>query len=382
MAIRQPATLYSTVLKNYTYEEIRNLCFTEGSTFPSAFSCDWDIWRDKAVTDFNISPQFFDLIRVLSGPQRYLQVASYFKLTPLSGVRMYEGSIIEGVYEAFKGYEIAQKRRDGDMVLWFFNRLKPEARKQVKSAYSVLLELKEKKAVEARLSISEPFEEEEDKYFYLIEATKKGRVDILDHNIHDLFRLPKDFSISRDVPKHGNYNNANFWKKKGYLLDLPLQELDEDIEDTFLEKLLEASLESGDTRIADFYLSIFRNKKEEIKKAARKTRFGYDSLLLHGNPEDAYSIALRTLRYKKTYDDLPFHIVEVAFYLMQKHYESQGAFLISHLGDVASIMAILPVCSEEDVTRALNVLDEVRGESYKYLYPLSTMLLKQHYQTL
>ncbi|SOB74341.1 hypothetical protein BQ9231_00458 [Cedratvirus lausannensis] len=32
-------TLRSTILRNYTYEEIKELCFTEGSDFPLVFDC-------------------------------------------------------------------------------------------------------------------------------------------------------------------------------------------------------------------------------------------------------------------------------------------------------------------------------------------------------
>ncbi|SOB74331.1 hypothetical protein BQ9231_00448 [Cedratvirus lausannensis] len=392
MAIRQPATLYSTVLKNYTYEEIRNLCFTEGSTFTSAFDCEWKVWRDKAVADFAISEGFFDLVRsfasngikTLTGPQRYLQIASYAKLTPLSGVRVRIGisheGVVEGVYEAVEGYKIAEERKDLDMVLWFANRIKPELQDQVKKLDTIVKEFEEKKARDLKLS----FDKEGDDFVYLIRATKEGRVDILDNVIHDVFRLPEGFSIARDVPKHYNYDDTTFWKKKGYLLDLPLQELDETIEDFFLQDLLRTGFESGNTRIADFYLSIFRDKKQDIREAARRARFGYGSLLRHGNPEDAYGIALRTIRYKSSYDDLVFHMVEVALLLIQtnKRRKSQDAFLVEHMGDVTSIMAILPLCSKKDARRALNILTDEWRIDYKHLYPLSTMLLKQHYQTL
>nr|WIL03729.1 hypothetical protein Cplu_176 [Cedratvirus plubellavi] len=392
MAIRQPVSLYSTVLKNYTYEEIRNLCFTEGSTFGSAFDCEWKVWRDKAVADFAISEEFFDLIRTLSGPQRYLQIASYVKLSPLSGVRVYtnpdrEEYAIEGVYEAVEGYELAEKRRDPEMVLWFANRIKPEVCKpkhQIKNLDAVLQELEKKKAKEPQFFTDDFFVDEEDEFLYLIKATKKGRVDVLDDIIHGIFRLPKDFSIARDIPRHYNYDDERFWKEKGYLVDLPLQELDEDIEDIFLEDLLRASFLSGDTRIVDFYLSIFRDKKEDIREAARSAHFGYYSLLRHGNPEDAYGIALRTIRYRSSYDVLPYHMVEVAFLFVQTNEKRKYrvAFLLQHMGDITSIMAILPFCTKEDIQEVVYGSLEDWNIDYKHLHPLSIVLLKQHYQTL
>ncbi|QIN54303.1 hypothetical protein [Cedratvirus kamchatka] len=104
-------SLYSTILRNYTYEELERLCLDPD--FAILFDCDWGIWRDKAVVDFDVSPQFFDLIRVLSGPQRYLQIASYVKLTPLS----------ENAYEPISGFREARFRKDKEMLLWFPQRI-------------------------------------------------------------------------------------------------------------------------------------------------------------------------------------------------------------------------------------------------------------------
>jgi hypothetical protein len=387
---KQPASLYSTILHNYAYEEIRNLCFTEEGgvppSFANIFDCEWGVWRDKAVADFAISEEFFDLIRTLSGPQRYLQIASYVKLTPLSGVRVYQNTgVIEGVYEAVGGFNKAEEREDTEMLLWFAQRARENQQEYVERLDSIWLDIDEKKAKEPGLFLDEPFVYTGDKFVYLTRATKKGRIDILDAIIHDVFNLPQGFSIARDITKHHNYYDKDFWKNKGYLLDLPLQELDETIEDFYLQDLLKAGFKSGDTRIADFYLSIFRNKKEDILEAANRARSGYSSLLKHGKPEDAYGIALRSLEYQSAGKELPYHMVEVAFLLLQrnKRRRSQTRFLMDHMGDVASIMAILPLCSKKDARRTLQRLtEEWDAVDYRYMYPLSTMLLKQHYQTL
>nr|WIL03108.1 hypothetical protein Cbor_188 [Cedratvirus borely] len=137
MTTRQPLTLYSTILRNYTYEQVRDLCFAPGSTFGSAFDCEWGVWRDKAVADFDISPQFFDLvrslgasngIRTLSGSQRYLQIASYVKLSPLSAVRVLPGGQIEGVYESIKGIRVAKERKDAQAMMFFAQRASQQRR--------------------------------------------------------------------------------------------------------------------------------------------------------------------------------------------------------------------------------------------------------------
>ncbi|SOB74335.1 hypothetical protein BQ9231_00452 [Cedratvirus lausannensis] len=97
-------TLYSTILKNYTYDELKKLCLDP--EFNLLFDCEWGIWRDKAQADFGISPQFFDLIGVLPGPERYLQIASYIKLSPSS----------EGVYEAVRLVTVGYQSNDSDRL--------------------------------------------------------------------------------------------------------------------------------------------------------------------------------------------------------------------------------------------------------------------------
>ena len=304
------------------------------------------------MVDFGVSKEFFDLVYTLSGSQRYLQIEAYIKLTPDSGVRVYpDTGVIEGVYEAYEGYEEAQKREDLEMMIWFAERSKG-------------------KVEEIPDFVDEPmiFVDQGDTLERLINATLWGRVDILDEIIHKVFTLPKGFSIARDIPKYHNYADEDFWENKGYLLDLPLQG------HSSLQELLLNSFLSGDTRIADFYLSIFRNKEQEIARAARMSHFGDRSLFWHHKPEETYGIALRTLRYSSG-DRLPKHMVEVAFYLGR----GKSDFLFTHMGDVASLMAILPLCTREDVSGAFALL-EFHDVDYKYFYPLSTMLLEQSLQ--
>lgn len=82
-------SLRNLVLSTYPYEQLRDLCFEEESNFGEIFDCHWDLWRDKAVAEFNITPQFFDLVKTLSGPQRYLSIKSYFAITKDLAVRLY-----------------------------------------------------------------------------------------------------------------------------------------------------------------------------------------------------------------------------------------------------------------------------------------------------
>nr|WIL04602.1 hypothetical protein Cduv_122 [Cedratvirus duvanny] len=117
-------TLKGTVLSTFSYSQTQKLCAEN----PTVFDCDWGLWREKAIADFGISGEFFDLVPQLSGAQRYLQIKSYYVLTPDMAVRVYSDGYIEGVYETVAGYKIARDTLDSAMQMFFSNRLKPEQR--------------------------------------------------------------------------------------------------------------------------------------------------------------------------------------------------------------------------------------------------------------
>lgn len=337
-------TLYSTILAKYSYEELKELCLEPD--FRLLFDCDWGIWRDKAVADFDISHQFFDLVknvdqipgsRALCGRQRYLQISAYVKLSPASLAT----SCREGVYEATYGFYQAKLRKDKDMIFWFAS---VAQEKHVENPHKASLEIDEKMRSKSTL-------------FSLRRATKEGRVDILDNIIHDIFNLPENFSIARDMTKEQNC--------------VPLQ----DMESSEVKDLLKAAFKSGNIRIADFYLCMFRNKETEIREAASKARFGYSSLLLHGKPEDAYNIALRTLPYKCKEEELGQHMIEVALLCTD---QPKQEFIIHYMGDVASLSVLLPICNKQDIQETLHELDLWDKHFGSDIYPLSVDLIK-HY---
>nr|WIL02959.1 hypothetical protein Cbor_183 [Cedratvirus borely] len=308
-------SLYSTVLKNYTYDDLKELCFAPGSNFTNVFDCNWDIWRDKAVTDFGVSPQFFDLIRTLSGPQRYLQIASYVKLTPLSGVRVYPDiGVIEGVYEAYTGYLQSEKRKDADMMRWFYQRLTAEQKK----GFLGLERSSEREKLQQMERLRKKWQEkkrEEEEFLnnpgrerskHLYKAIKASRIDILDQIIHGYFTLPEGFSIEKDIPKVPFWQISS-WKPRE---DLPLQT---HIEDGEVRNILLLSMKSADTRIVDFFRSIFHDRNIEKLTKYFTTR---DSLLRHGKPEETYGIALRFFGPKKDIITSE-HMVELVLYFSQ-----------------------------------------------------------------
>ncbi|SPN79424.1 Hypothetical protein BRZCDTV_334 [Brazilian cedratvirus IHUMI] len=347
-------SLYSTVLHNYTYEQVRDLCFASDSTFGNVFDCDWGVWRDKAVVDFGVSPQFFDLVPNLSGPQRYLQIASYVKLTPLSGVRVYEDGTIEGVYEAWKGYTQARLRKDPDMLLWFANRIKPEQQtgprrnisQKTQSAIDDFAQPKEKKQFIFR-------------YEDLLWFVKHGKIRELDEIIHNYFTLPEGFSIEKDVPY------VPFWEitdKYSALLDLPLQDYSGDIED-----LVNALASSGDVRIVDFFRSIFRDRLDLLESRYASAQ---KSLLLHGKPEETFGIEVRFFNPEK-YIEYQYMAETLLGISVPNKEKLKSYVLTSSLGDITYLMAVLPLFSKEVILEALKKVDGL-------VYPLSKAILENY----
>ncbi|SHO33237.1 Hypothetical protein BQ3484_169 [Cedratvirus A11] len=334
-------SLYSTVLKNYTYDDLKELCFAPGSNFGNSFDCDWEVWRDKAVADFGVSPEFFDLIRTLSGPQRYLQIASYVKLTPLSGVRVYQDTgVIEGVYEAYTGYLESKERRDADMMLWFYQRVGEEQKRylSIMSGFSKKEMLEE---IELRREKWQEEERKEEEFLsdpgrerskYLRKIIEEGRIDILDEIIHGYFTLPEGFSIERNIPY------IPFWQISSQQLeDLPLQP---HIEDKEARKIIQASMQSSNTRIVDFFRSIFRDRNLEGFTKSTSTKNG---LLRHGKPEETYGIALRFFGPKTNVFTLE-HMAELFLYFSQSQatYHYYTAIINRRKGDITFLQAVLP----------------------------------------
>ncbi|SHO33230.1 Hypothetical protein BQ3484_162 [Cedratvirus A11] len=381
-------SLYSAILQRYTYDNLKELCFGSNKDFPLVFDCQWDIWRRKAVTDFDISPQFFDLIRSstsngirsLSGPQRYLQIATYVKLTPLSGVRVYQDTdIVEGVYEAIAGFREASFRKDLEALLWFANRIKPEqdeASKVLRPSYQGVC-----KRVEELISRWEEEREEEVHYppqdnvydlNYLWLAITKGRIDILDKIIHRYFTLPKGFSIEKDIPKTPFWEIRDEQGRDRTIYNLPLQDLE--VED--FNYLVRPILSSGDTRIVDFFRSIFRDR--DFNSVLRDNFLSaYKSLLYHHKPEEAYGIDLRFFN-KESYrgGGLAYsYMIESLLYALQ-HDEHPEEFdwMSENLGDIpylAALLASIPYERED-------ILPITGDETLRVLYPLSIKILEDY----
>jgi hypothetical protein len=360
-------SLYSTILKNYTYDQLRELCLD--SNFNLLFDCEWGIWRDKAVADFGVSRQFFDLIRVLSGPERYLQIAGYTKFSPLSG---------ESVHEAVAGFREARFRKDKDMLLWFAQRIKPEQEKAIRSIspsyQDALSEYNKLVSSWTEAELVYPPRDEVYDVDYLCSVIEKDRVDILDQIIHRYFVLPEGFSIEKHVPR------IPFWQIRDdegldltIMYHLPLQNFSHEN----LQKLVRSVFICGDVRIADFVRSIFRDRDFNtiIKE---RYMIGSAFLVYHCRPEEAYGMDVRFLNKEScachcvAYDDM----VESLLYALRfgdKKPEECNFFTmkLGNLPYLRSLLSSLP----QDKARITHLL---QNQAFHVLYPLSIQLLQEY----
>nr|WIL03770.1 hypothetical protein Cplu_177 [Cedratvirus plubellavi] len=358
-------SLANLSLNKFSYEQLYNMCFAEGSSFGSVFDCRWDVWRSKAQADFGISPQFFDLvrnfasngIRSLSGPQRYLQVASYVKLSPLSAIRVYDDGRIEGVYEAIKGFEMARARGDDEALLFFGRRATEQGKGDYYQRRTV------QGANHPRRSIDDDSDLGELKW-----AVLTGDVGTLDDMIHDFFDLPVGFRIS-DIPRR------RFWEPV-LELDLPLANWRDEYQK---KELFENALESGDMRIIDFFMSVFRNRN--LYKWARKRYFGW-GLFIKGQPEDAYAFTLRFADriLQEGFEHELDYMVELPLYFLDFSKEENQAFLpIEAYGNIPYLTVLLPLLNPKklDTPWTLQTIINKRDE-----YPLSVKLVRDRMKEL
>ncbi|SPN79420.1 Hypothetical protein BRZCDTV_332, partial [Brazilian cedratvirus IHUMI] len=313
------------------------------------------------VADFGISEEFFDLIRTLSGPQRYLQIASYVQLSPLSLADVYDDGTIEGVYEPYAGYKEARERRDADMMLWFAQRVTPEEDAALNRGESTFARAKEEARGWLGGLLKDLHQPRRYDMHYLSLIIRHGRVDILDDIIHPYFNLPKDFSVSK-LEKGGLQGPFP-------LYNLPIQTTS----DKDVQELLESALSSGDVRIVDFFRSIFRDR--DLQRMASVIGLSKYSLLIHGKPEEAYKIALRFITKDTSIFYLSYMAELVLHQVEQK--KSYWRLLPEKLGNITFIQVLLPYMDREQVEFLLQ--EDFVGMEFT-LYPISISLLEEHIQ--
>ncbi|SPN79155.1 Hypothetical protein ZAZAV_191 [Cedratvirus Zaza IHUMI] len=352
-------SLYSTVLHNYTYEEIKDLCFTPGSTFGNAFDCQWKVWRDKAKADFGISEEFFDLVRSLSGPQRYLQISTYIELNIYSIARVDKDSLVEGVYEPEAGIQEAWGREEPEAMIWFAQHLGPE---KVREVEKLISDRRIWKRDHPKVYFSD-----EDDLDYLSLVVESGNLDILDRIIHRYFILPEGFSIEKDIPRIPFWEMYDEDGNDRTLLNLPLQEIPTD-------DFVQTVIHSGDVRIVDFFRSIFGDDVF-VENIAERHLSAYGSER-HRKPEEAYTIDLRFL--EKVITKNPFvnygYSIETLLHSANYGTKEQSSNIEENMGNIPYLMALF---SSLPYDKEL-VIDLVEDERFRKDYPLSVSLLERY----
>ncbi|SHO33470.1 Hypothetical protein BQ3484_402 [Cedratvirus A11] len=329
-------------MQNLSYAQVRDSCFSQTSTNPD---CNWKLWREKAVADFGISARFFDLVRTLSGAQRYLQIKTYYVLSPDSATRLYRDTgYVEGVYTSVAGYLEAQARRDRKMGLFFYSRLREEEKSLLQSV--------------------EAWSEEEVPSERLYQVLEQGNVAELDQIIHDYFTLPSGFSIEKDILQ------VPFWEEPP-LYNIPL--LDE-VEN--MDAILHSALVGLNVRVVDFFRSLFRREPPHASYSI------YQGLIRHGRAEEAYSIALRFPTLGDTGSDLGDtgsgynYMSEMLINPKLNSLEAETfiSALDENPGNVTMLTSLLPYISKDKVRAYYASLDE----TWKAIYRLPNLILQDY----
>lgn len=330
-------------LARYSYEDLKKLCFEKGKqNISTIFDCEWDLWREKAKADFGISPEYFDLIRLFPGYERYLQISSYFGMNPNLAVNVYENGAIEGVYEAVKGLSESIEKADIVSAKFFASRL--DEKKKVSllrhfnfekgtsienltyyieffigiySAWELILSglepfsyifdfpIRDRENIAKKLILHKSVEalnyiKELLMYGYyddkpirkqkiLKNIIESGKTSFLDYVLHDFFDLPKGFSIAKDVPK------VNFWEPPVYI-EFPKKYIIP-YSDFMIENIYHA-IDSNNTQILDFFVSLSSSNLDKFNNLweNRLPRLFKDSgffMKNRGNPEGQYAMYLR-----------------------------------------------------------------------------------------
>lgn len=331
-------SLKGAVLSSFSYSQTQKFC----AEHPTVFDCDWDLWREKATADFGISGEFFDLVSQLPGSQRYLQIKSYYTLTPDMAVRVYEDGFIEGVYEAYAGYERAYQNKDYPLMNFFAARLKDE---------QVVRLVKEGKLIPRIQPLSQELIDElnsnkdfRSKYNQSIEdkisrggtslkflnlVLSSGRTDWIDQVLHRFFSLPEGFSIEKDIPY------VPFWAEEFPVYDLPLYRGDW-LDD---ENMFSSAIKGANVKVVDFFRSIMRHRLEKV--SARVWSSSVEGLEAHGKPEEIFGIYKRFKdhpRYSR-----PFMIEQAL-----DSGTNSGFLLENNLGNVPYLLVSLPFLDRRD----------------------------------
>lgn len=357
-------TLKGSALSTFSYSQTQKLCAEN----PTAFDCDWSLWRDKAMADFGISAEFFDLVPQLPGSQRYLQIKSYHVLTPDMAVRVYPDGFIEGVYESYRGVVKAVCSDNEAMKNFFTSRLKPVqisflAREHLLTSRIKPLSPEDVEALNSnknyksdynRKYIEEEFyegletgEQSED---FLNLVLESGRTDWIDQIIHRYFTLPPGFSIQKDIPY------IPFWAEEFPVYDLPPYK-----ENWFdAQQMLSHAIEGSNVKVVDFLRSIFRENLKRISRGLNNVNG--QGFATQKKPEEAFGIYKR---FKEINNVTPF--------MLEQALDMESNFLPlleKEPGNLPILLVSLPFLDRSDL--------EKFGQTLAPKYPLSQKIISQY----
>lgn len=304
-----PATLQSTILKNYTVQELEDL-LANNQQFRVIFGGEFgytEVWREKCFLEFSTPPAFFDLAQGRLSPlQRYLEIATYHVLSPDS-LR-----ICDKVYL----YTEARRRADSRAEKYFASLLTPEEKRCAKEESYVPLPLggegggdyedEDYRSVRTEQGDEYAFQEmlNNDDDLLLESAISSGRIDFVNRAL--LFRLPdlpRNFNLADYVQKNSIEDGAWLPQEHIYLRRLPSllkqvlladQELNQDY-----ASILQSAVSSFNLIILDFFLALYIDHPSvtyELENFVERYRVTRDVLT-------AYSI-LQRIRYRVAGDGL------------------------------------------------------------------------------
>ncbi|SOB74406.1 hypothetical protein BQ9231_00523 [Cedratvirus lausannensis] len=333
-------SLKGTVLSTFSYTQTQKLC----AEHPTAVDCDWDLWREKAMADFAISGEFFDLVPQLPGSQRYLQIKSYHVLTPDMAVKVYPDGFIEGVYEAYAGYLKALVKNDTSMRYFFSSRLKDKQVAELVNQEMLSLPLQplsqefintlnSKKDYSSDYShfvqgaLEKALRGEGDRSTFLF-ILSSGRTDWIDLILHEYFVLPEGFSIEENI------DYVPFWAEEFPIYELPLYPG----EWYDAQNILSAAIRGANVKVIDFLRSVFRDKLDMISPIMWES--AKQALDIQKKPEEVFGIYRR---FRNVPQVRPFMVEQALdlkkgfFYLVEKK-----------LGNVPDLLVSLPFLTGDE----------------------------------
>ncbi|SPN79498.1 Hypothetical protein BRZCDTV_378 [Brazilian cedratvirus IHUMI] len=347
-------SLQNIILSNLPYSQLYNICTDRENRVRGALECDNladrdNIWKNKALAEFNVPPAFFDLALqgrsvVPSPSQRYVEIATYFTLQPFSQAVLENGEI-EGVYESTQACIEAVERRDDRMTEYFYSLLSPSKKIYVKDQ---LLDTRMTDFA-TRLIYGIPVEDKpylrEEDADILSTIIKTGNLALLNRQLELEGITPSSFRIEDYIPELEFDPQAETFA----LFPLPLHR-----KPLHQLRVMNSAIYSCNPRIVDFFRSYFNLDRPNT---------GYRSLLAgykrHHKPVQAYSILQRISTTKTaTFNILETGNLDLALLQMSRVGSCDLDYFSYLPGNLPLLLALLPYClkGEERPRSALTIL--------------------------